>query len=53
MSRQQSTSTQRLVWLIWPKGNIENGKKGFATASDYLEAWGGSDSITTVNAQRI
>ena len=33
--------------------NIENGKKGFANASDYLEAWDDSDSITAVNAQRI
>ena len=32
--------------------NIENGKKGFANASDYLEAWDDSDSITTVNAQK-
>ena len=33
--------------------NIGNGKKGFANASDYLEAWDDSDSITAVNAQRI
>ena len=33
--------------------NIENGKKGFANASDYLEAWDDSDNITAVNAQRI
>ena len=33
--------------------NIENGKKGFANASDYLEAWDDSDSITAVNAQKI
>ena len=32
--------------------NIGNGKKGFAHASDYLEIWGDSDSITTVNAQK-
>ena len=32
--------------------NIENGKKGFANASDYLEAWDDSDSITTVNAKK-
>ena len=32
--------------------NIENGKKGFANASDYLEAWDDSDSITAVNAQK-
>ncbi len=51
MPRQQSTSTHWLVWLIWPKGNIGNGKKGFANASDYLETWDDSDSITAVNAQ--
>ena len=33
--------------------NIGNGKKGFANASDYLETWDDSDSITTVNAQWI
>ena len=33
--------------------NIENRKKGFANASDFLEAWDDSDSITAVNAQRI
>ena len=32
--------------------NIENGKKGFANASAYLEAWDDSDSITAVNAQK-
>ena len=32
--------------------NIRNGKKGFANASDYLEAWDDSDNITAVNAQR-
>ena len=32
--------------------NIENGKKGFANASDYLETWDDSDSITAVNAQK-
>ena len=31
--------------------NIRNGKKGFANASDYLETWNDSDSITAVNAQ--
>ena len=30
--------------------NIENGKKGFANASDYLETWDDLDSITAVNA---
>ena len=32
--------------------NIENGRKGFANASDYLETWNDSDSITAVNAQK-
>ena len=50
MSRQQSTSTHLLVWLNWPK-IIGNRKKGFANASDYLETWDDSDSITAVNAQ--
>ena len=31
---------------------IENGKKEFANASDYLETWDDSDSITAVNAQK-
>ena len=33
--------------------NIENRKKVFANASDYLETWDDSDSITAVNAQKI
>jgi len=32
--------------------NIENGKKGFTNASDCLETWDDSDSITAVNAQK-
>ena len=32
--------------------NIDNGNKGFANASDYLETWDDSDSITAVNAQK-
>ena len=32
--------------------DIRNGKKGFANASDYLETWDDSDSITAVNAQK-
>ena len=32
--------------------DIGKGKKGFANASDYLETWDDSDSITTVNAQK-
>ena len=31
--------------------DIGNGKKGFANASDYLETWDDSDSITAINAQ--
>ena len=37
--------------LILTKKDIGNGKKGFANASDYLESWDDSDSITAVNAQ--
>ena len=33
--------------------NIGNGKNGFANASDCLETWDDSDSITAVNAQKI
>ena len=33
--------------------DIGNRRKGFANASDYLETWDDSDSITTVNAQKI
>ena len=32
--------------------DIENGRKGFANASDYLETWDDSDSITAVNAPK-
>jgi len=32
--------------------NIENGRKGFVNALDYLETWNDSDSITVVNAQK-
>ncbi len=32
--------------------NIKNRRKGFANASDYLETWDDSDSITAVNAQK-
>ena len=38
--------------LILTIKDIGNGKKGFANASDYLETWDDSDSITTVNAQK-
>ena len=31
--------------------DIRNGRNGFADASDYLETWDDSDSITAVNAQ--
>ena len=32
--------------------DIRNRRKGFANASDYLETWNDSDSITAVNAQK-
>ena len=32
--------------------DIRNRRKGFANASDYLETWDDSDSITAVNAQK-
>ena len=32
--------------------NIGKGKKEVANASDYLETWNDSDSITAVNAQK-
>ena len=38
--------------LILTIKDIRNGKKGFANASDYLETWDDSDSITAVNAQK-
>ena len=31
--------------------DIRNMRKGFANASDYLETWDDSDSVTAVNAQ--
>ena len=34
------------------QGNTGNGKEGFANASDYLETWNDSDSITTLNTQK-
>ena len=37
--------------LILTIKDIRNRKKGFANASDYLETWDDSDSITAVNAQ--
>ena len=33
--------------------DIRYGRKEFANASDCLETWDDSDSITAVNAQRI
>ena len=33
--------------------NIKTRGKGFASASDCLETWDDSDSITAVNAQKI
>ena len=39
--------------LILTIRDIGNRKKGFANASDYLETWDDSDSITAVNTQKI
>ena len=33
--------------------NIGTGGRDFANASDYLETWDDSDSITAVNAQKV
>ena len=38
--------------LILTKRDIGDGRKGFANASDCLETWDDSDSITAVNAQK-
>src|SRR4051812_41742736 len=38
--------------LVLTQKDIGNGEKGFANASDYLETWDDSDSITAVNAQK-
>ena len=38
--------------MILAQRNIENGNKGFANASDYLETWDDSDSITAIIAQK-
>ena len=44
----------RLISVLNPaQKDMENRGKDFAIASDYLEAWDDSDSITVVNAQRI
>jgi hypothetical protein len=40
------------VWLIWPKRTTKPEGKDFANASDGLETWDDSDSITAVNAQK-
>ena len=41
-----------LVSVVNPaQRNIGNIKKGVANASNYLETWDDSDSITAVNAQ--
>ena len=36
----------------WHKGTSKPEGKDFANASDYLETWDDSDSITAVNAQK-
>ena len=52
MSRQQSASTHRLVWLkSGPKG-YQKREERIANASDYLETWDDSDNIMAVNAQK-
>jgi hypothetical protein len=38
--------------LSWHKGASKPEEKDFANASDYLETWNDSDSITAVNAQK-
>ena len=40
------------MWLTWPKEYRNQREKDFANASDYLETWDDSDSITAVNAQK-
>ena len=48
MSRQYSTSSPISVVNLAQK-DIRNGRKGFANASDCLETWDESESITAVN----
>ena len=38
--------------MSWHKGASKSEGKDFANASDYLETWDDSDSITAVNAQK-
>ena len=38
--------------MSWHKGTSKPEGKDFANASDYLETWDDSDSITVVNAQK-
>ena len=38
--------------MSWHKGTSKPEGKDFANASDYLETWDDSDSITAVNAQK-
>ena len=38
--------------MSWHKGTSKPEGKDFANASDYLETWNDSDSITAVNAQK-
>ena len=51
MSRQQSTLTHSISVINLAQMDIRNRRKGFAIASDYVETWDDSDSITAVNAQ--
>ena len=39
--------------LTWPRKTLEPEEKDFAIASDSLETWDDSDSVTAVNAQKI
>ena len=40
------------MWLTWPERSSKTEGNDFAIASDYLETWDDSDSITAVNAQK-
>ena len=39
--------------MSWHKGTSKPEGKDFTNASDYLETWDDSDSITVVNARKI
>ena len=52
MSRQQSTSTHRLVWLNWPKETSGMERRELQMPQTIFETWDDSDGITAVNAQK-